>query len=423
MNPTPQTHPPAEINPILIVDDQWIVRDMVGDILSDAGFPVATAEDGVEAWELFQSREGKFALIISDINMPRMGGLELIEKIRAIDPHIPLIVLTSSNEMSVAIEAINHGASDYLLKDENMGDLVLLSVQKMQKMFRMGVENRELLKKLSTRNSDLEKALHQVQTTHEALKASQDQLIQAEKMASLGRLVAGVAHEVNTPIGIGLTAATLLAAKTREISQALQGRTMKKSDLEKYLLKTAENAHLLQSNLTRTAELVQSFKMVAADRSSRERRVFVVKSYLEELLFSLRPHLEKTPHQIKISCPESLTLDNYPGVFAQIVTNLIMNALIHAFDEGMAGQIEIEIYSREEQLVLSFRDNGKGIPPKQLGRIFDPFFTTRRNAGGTGLGLHVVYNLVQQTLGGQITCESEPGKGSTFEITLPRQSL
>jgi signal transduction histidine kinase len=176
---------------------------------------------------------------------------------------------------------------------------------------------------------------------------------------------------------------------------------------------------MILSNLERAADLIQSFKQVAVDQSSEAQRCFNVKEYLEEIILSLRNTLKKTKHTVKIEGDETLILDSYPGVFSQIVTNLVMNSLIHAYDQEDFGQIRLDFKREGECVIFQYADDGKGIHPENLSKIFDPFFTTNRSQGGTGLGLHIVYNLVSQQLKGTIQCESQVNVGTTFIIKLP----
>ncbi|MBY0432208.1 MAG: PAS-domain containing protein [Rhodospirillales bacterium] len=252
------------------------------------------------------------------------------------------------------------------------------------------------------------------------LKAAQGTLIETEKMASLGGLVAGVAHEINTPVGVALTAMSLLAERTRRFRAAFEDGQMKRSDLKAYVECAGEVSDLALANINRAAELIQSFKQVAVDRASAERRPFPLGAYLGEVLSSLRPQLRRSPIEVAIECREDIAVDSYPGALAQVVTNLVMNAVVHAFPEGRAGTIRISTGPRSAgQVEIAFADDGKGIPPENLGRIFEPFFTTRRGSGGSGLGLHIVYNLVTQTLGGTLSVASMPGQGTTFTLRLP----
>ncbi|WP_395454956.1 sensor histidine kinase [Azospirillum melinis] len=277
-----------------------------------------------------------------------------------------------------------------------------------------------------TREVEAEHALRQSRDAAERaldqLKATQASLIQAEKMASLGQLVAGVAHEVNTPIGITITGASQLQALIGELSDRHTANALKKSDFQRFLSDGMEMASLILSNSTRAANLVQSFKLVAVDQSSDERRPFLLRDYIDELLRSLHPtYKARTALAIDVACPADLELDGYPGALSQILTNLIMNALVHALDPEQPGRIAIAARLLGPDMVeLSVADDGNGIAPDVLPKIFDPFFTTRRGAGGSGLGLHIVYNLVTGRLHGTIVVDSRPGEGTRFTLRFPR---
>ncbi len=255
------------------------------------------------------------------------------------------------------------------------------------------------------------------------LKQSQQQLIQTEKMASLGQLVAGVAHEVNTPIGIGVTCASHFEEITKNMTKQFQENAIKRSDLEKYLSDAEKSCNLILRNLKRVAELIRSFKMVSADQSSEKRRAFNLLEYIQDILISLKPKLKKGKIEVEVNCPDDIILDSYPGPFAQVLTNFIMNSLMHGFEGRNEGKITIDADARgESEVMLQYRDNGKGIEPEHVSHIFDPFFTTKRNKGGTGLGLHMVFNIVHTTLGGTISCQSEPEKGVCFQLNIPRKA-
>ncbi|MBK1837087.1 PAS domain S-box protein [Azospirillum sp. YIM B02556] len=277
-----------------------------------------------------------------------------------------------------------------------------------------------------TREVEAENALRQSRDGAERalceLKATQASLIQAEKMASLGQLVAGVAHEVNTPIGITITGASQLQALIGELSDRHSANALKKSDFQRFLDDGMEMASLILSNSTRAANLVQSFKLVAVDQSSDERRAFLLRDYIDELLRSLHPtYKARTALTVAVDCPADLELDGYPGALSQILTNLIMNALVHALDPEQTGRISIAACRKDGDMVeLSVGDDGNGIAPEVLPKIFDPFFTTRRGSGGSGLGLHIVYNLVTGRLHGTIGVESRPGRGARFTLRFPR---
>ena len=253
------------------------------------------------------------------------------------------------------------------------------------------------------------------------LKATQAQLIESEKMASLGNLVAGVAHEINTPLGIGITAASTLEHKTKATVVAFENKELKVSALKTYLEGATRSSQLILNNLERAGKLVQSFKQVAVDQTHLDKRRFAIKKYIKDTLTNLTPHLKQTQHQIVINGDDNLEIDSYPGAFAQIITNLVMNSIIHAYPDERIGQLTFEFDTKAERLILQYQDDGCGIPAENLGKIFEPFFTTRRIHGGTGLGLHIVYNLVTQKLKGTIRCKSTINKGTTFILDLPTQ--
>jgi len=251
------------------------------------------------------------------------------------------------------------------------------------------------------------------------LKESQNQLIQAEKMASLGQLVGGVAHEINTPIGIGVTAATHLDEATRRLASDFANQAMTKDSLESYLAKACEATHLVLSNLQRTGELVANFKQVSVDQASHEQRPFNLKEYIDSIIVSLGPRLRKSPVEIEVQCPADIEVNSYPGALAQVITNLIINSLLHAYPKGVAGVISITVRHIAEQATIIYHDDGAGISQDHLSQVFDPFFTTKRGEGGSGLGMHIVYNIMTQTMGGTIFCESEEGGGTTFILSFP----
>jgi signal transduction histidine kinase len=286
-------------------------------------------------------------------------------------------------------------------------------------------EIHELNKTLEQRVHDRTKALEvtnwDLKVAMERLQLTQNQLIQSEKLVALGGLVAGVSHEINTPVGVSVTAASHLKEKTEEISAAFSNSLMKKSDLEKYLNLANESTEVILSNSRRASELIKSFKQVAVDQSDEQKRSFKVKEYIEQVLLSLKPKLKKTNISIGINCDEGLQINSYAGALSQIVTNLVMNSLIHAFEEGQEGTIIFDIEKQGNNILFTYSDNGKGISKDIIGKIFDPFFTTKRGQGGTGLGLNIVYNIVTQTFGGTIECKSKTGLGTAFNISFPAE--
>jgi signal transduction histidine kinase len=254
------------------------------------------------------------------------------------------------------------------------------------------------------------------------LNTAQQNLIDAERLAALGGLVAGVAHEVNNPIGISLTVASSFARRADMFEAELRSQApLRRSQLEDFVRTSRDAAQQLVANLHRAGELIQSFKQVAVDRSHAERRQFSLGEATDQIVASLRPVLKKAPISLSIEVPHGLMIDGYPGSYGQILTNLFLNATNHAFPDGQAGVISISAKPRgSDDIEIIFADNGAGMTPDVQRQAFDPFFTTRRNEGGTGLGLHIVYNLVTQQLGGRMMLESRLGQGTTFRIIMPR---
>ncbi len=252
------------------------------------------------------------------------------------------------------------------------------------------------------------------------LRNAQQSLIEAEKLAALGSLVAGVAHEVNNPVGISLTVASSFARRCEVFAKEVRDGALRRSRLDEFIEGSRDAAHQLVANLQRAGELIQSFKQVAVDRSHAERRSFDLRESTEQIVVSLRPGLKSVPVTLAVTVPEGITMDSYPGPYGQVLTNLVLNAVAHGFPDGQSGTIVMRARQIDDlQVELTFSDDGVGMTEDVQRRVFDPFFTTRRSQGGTGLGLHIVYNLVTRQLGGRIALSSAPDRGTTFRITLP----
>ncbi|MBF0444747.1 MAG: HAMP domain-containing histidine kinase [Magnetococcales bacterium] len=250
-------------------------------------------------------------------------------------------------------------------------------------------------------------------------KLSQVQLAKSEMMAALGDLVAGVAHEINTPLGTGFTSSSYLNGQTKKVKAAFENQKLTRSDLQAYLEMATESTMLIEKNLSRASDLIRSFKLVAVDQGRNDQRIFDMKNYVEEVLVNLRPKWKRTKHSIKLDCNEDIPVNSYPGAISQIISNLIVNSLTHAFKEKLEGNINIDISQQGEMVLLSYRDDGCGMNQEGVKKVFEPFFTTARDRGGSGLGMHIVYNLVTQALDGKIECKSTLGEGVVFEIIFP----
>ncbi len=265
----------------------------------------------------------------------------------------------------------------------------------------------------------LEKKNQVLKFSLEKLNLAQKSLVESKKMASLGGLVAGVAHEINTPIGICITASSHLSETTELINNKYINEKMTNNNLNSYLKEVNEISLLISSNLIRAAKLISSFKQVAVDQSSNNIRSYKIKKYVDDIFQSLKPKFKNTDIIINIDGDDNLTINGEPGAFAQIITNLVVNTLVHGFEKIVSGNIDINISSQNNSVRFIYTDSGKGIDINHMDKIFDPFFTTKRGKGGTGLGLHIVYNLVVQSLQGSIRVNDQFKHGCQFIIEFP----
>ncbi len=324
-------------------------------------------------------------------------------------------VLARAKDLAARVEQVPAGLQDDILALVESYNLVLKEQRRLVRLSdRQQSQVAKLNKELATRTAQAEDALAK-------LKAVQESLVQAEKLASLGALVGGVAHEINTPVGIALSCASHLSDTTRHLKTLYEADDVGIEDFEAFLTQATDATTLVVDNCKRAAQLIGSFKQVAVDRVSAERRLFNLEKTIDETVTSLSPQIKGAGHRVEVRCPSDIMIDGYPGVLSQILGNFIMNSLIHGFD-GCARQGVIAIKVDRVSLnsiILTYDDNGKGIPDANLSRVFDPFFTTKMGQGGSGLGLNIVYNLVTGPLGGTIAVTSAEDQGTQFKISFP----
>lgn len=300
------------------------------------------------------------------------------------------------------------------IKCENEFGEIVDAFNQIERRLTSDIERRDAAeKKLIETNTELTRTL-------DTLTLAQESLVQSEKFASLGSLVAGVAHEINTPVGVAVTGASFLLEESKKFEQKVNDGTIKKSEFLNFIGSVNEGAKLVLSNTERAAHLIQSFKQVAADETSEARRSFELQAYLSEVLTSLRPKFKKTKISVECTCPAGILMDSYPGLLAQVLTNLITNALRHGYDEGDQGRVDIRARLDDDWVVIECANDGKTIPAEHIGKIFEPFFTTRRSEGGTGLGLNIVFNIVTQRLGGTVRVRSDAETGTCFTVRVPK---
>jgi signal transduction histidine kinase len=268
----------------------------------------------------------------------------------------------------------------------------------------------------------VEQRTAQLRQANDELRLAADQLVQTEKVASLGRLVAGIAHELNTPLGSTLTASSALKAHLSSFGQAaLEGR-LKRSSVDDFVTQSELACEIIERNAQRAAALIDNFKELAVDQASARRRVFCLRRTVEEVIASHHNAWKLTGHRIELEIDEALQMDSFPGPLAQVLCNLLENTLIHGFANKQNGLVRISAQRQGDQVEIRYTDDGGGIPPEYRSKIYDPFFTTRMGQGGSGLGLYIVQTMVTGVLGGQIAVDSRPGHGVTFHITLPQSA-
>lgn len=294
--------------------------------------------------------------------------------------------------------------------------------------FRRSVREQRRLVKVSDRlqaqlaslNQELDRRRTEAEDALARLEETQASLVQSEKLASLGALVAGVAHEINTPVGIALSCASHLDDAVREMRRLFESDDIAVDEFERFMATAGDTSRLVLANCERAAALIRSFKQVAVDRTSAERRPFDLAAVIGETMSSLSPGVRQGGHTVELDSQPGITVDGFPGALSQILTNLVMNSLVHAYEPGRRGRLSLVARLDGEQVRMVYSDDGKGIPEDNLKRIFDPFFTTRRGSGGAGLGLHIAYNLATGPLSGTLSCDSTVGNGTTFTLVFPR---
>jgi len=277
----------------------------------------------------------------------------------------------------------------------------------------------KLLQEVHKQTKQLEVSNEKLQVSIHNLKNTQEQLVESEKMASLGGIVAGVAHDINTPVGIGITGVSHLVNITKEIEKKYNNNEMSQEEFEKYLKDSSALSKQVFENLDKTATLIQTFKQLAIDITNEDKTNFNLCGYLKSTLYNLNLILKETKITIDFECDESIEMYSHPIAFSQIFTNLVMNSIKHAFLKDEKGKISIRVFEKNNTLIITYEDDGCGISNENIERIFEPFFTTNRKENCSGLGLNILYNLIINNLNGSIDCKSEENKGVLFTVKVP----
>ncbi|MBU3916386.1 HAMP domain-containing histidine kinase [bacterium] len=281
-------------------------------------------------------------------------------------------------------------------------------------------ERKKRQKELEEMKDQLEKSNQELSITLDNLKSTQAKLINSEKMAALGEVTASLSHEINTPLGLGVSGASHLNDELVKMKDAFGKSEITKEDFDEFLAVGIDITNVITFNLRKAYRLIKSFKQIAVDQASEAKRLFKVHDYIGQILMSMGNIITKSGHTITIKGDEKLEIDGYPGAFSQVVNNLLMNSIKHAFVDGRKGNIVMDFKAQKDELIFIYSDDGKGIEPENMDRIFEPYFTTQPDNGGTGLGMQVIQEIVTKLFNGTIVCESEPGKGATFIITIQK---
>jgi signal transduction histidine kinase len=400
---------------ILVVDDQSSSIQTLFQVFK-ADHDVFMATSGPKALELCSSVQPD--LILLDVVMPEMDGHEVCRRLKQSETlrHIPIIFITSLNEPADEAQGLELGAVDFIAKPFNTAVVrarvsTHLHLQSALHQVQNAATTMEM--RVQERTAELHRTL-------ERLTLAQADLAKSEARATLSTLIAGVSHEMGTPLGNSLITADTLCDQSEAFAQRSAAGALRRSDLETFVKDVQHGADLIRRNLNRANELLSRFRQVAADQASEQQRVFDLANTVGEVVETIGPSLKRSPHRLIVNIPSGISLHSQPGALGQVLINLINNAYLHAFEpDGPAGQVHIDASATAMGVEIRVGDNGKGMSETVLSQIFDPFFSTKIGAGGTGLGMAIVQDLVQKNLQGRIRAESTPGIGTCFYVTLP----
>ncbi|MES2582242.1 MAG: hybrid sensor histidine kinase/response regulator [Pseudomonadota bacterium] len=398
---------------LLVVDDAPENIDLLHAILKPH-YHVKVANGGEKALKIVQS-DLPPDLVLLDVMMPGLDGYEVCRQIKSRPQtcNIPVVFVTAMDEQKDEEFGLSLGAVDYVTKPFN-ASIVLARVKTHLALHDRTVELERQIAMRTQANADLLQALDQ-------LGAARDKIAQSERLAAVGAMVAGVAHELNTPIGTALLAASTLNDKTQHLVRAMQ-TGIKRSELDQYLGNATQACDLVLTTLNKSASLISSFKRIALTEARSERRRFDLATHVADIAHAVAPMLEDKAIALRLDVPEGITMDSYPEAVHEALQHLIHNARLHGFAQTQTGEVTVSFEAVDDPwIVLRVTDNGGGIPAAHLGRIFDPFFTTKMGTGSNGLGLNVVHNLVTNVLGGSILVTSQPGD-TCFALRIPRNA-
>ncbi len=372
---------------ILIVDDSPVCREVLREVISDHDYQTDSVDSGQNALE--QVKKKSYDLILLDIHMPDMDGFEtcLMLKAHMVSSRIPVIFVTGSSNPQDVAKGFSAGAVDYIQKP---------------------IIPSEVLARVDQQISLLEKD-----------RLANIVLADVKKMADLGSLVSGIAHEVSSPFGTLKLALNHMRSEIAKTQVKMEDNTLQASYLTKFLLEAGELVASSEKNIDNVTQVLSSFKLIAVDQCNISKSIINLEEYVNTILLSLKPKIKVTSHKVYCDIPEDVFIQTKPGVFSQIIINLISNSLLHGFADKSNGSIHIAYQQIADSHVIKYTDDGCGISAKHLDLICQEYFTTKPNSGGTGLGLFIIKNLIESDLNGKMSIESQEGQGVTTTIKLP----
>lgn len=388
---------------ILAVDDNETSLTLLVDILRHENYQVRSANNAETALELITKQLPDIVLL--DVRMPGIDGFQLCRQLKneSLTEDIPIIFISGLDDSDNIVQGFDAGGVDFISKPFHAKEIIAR------------VNTHLVIKRMKIALQD---KTDQIKESVEQAAELQSQLIASEKMAALGRAVAGIAHELNTPMGLCVTATSYLLVKNKQIKAAFNNKTLSSDGMKVFIEAVDETLDIIMTSMNRSTEMVNNFKMVAVDVSSEKLRSFTLHDYLSRVINSLTPEIRKTGHKVEV-IGDDVLIDSYPGALSQVITNIIINAIIHAFDDGQEGSILIRTVLDGSNVHINCIDDGKGMSSESLAQVFDAYYTTRGGEGGSGLGTSIIKQLVDETLLGQVSCSSEIGMGTMFTITLP----
>ncbi len=397
---------------ILVVDDTPANLDLFSQILESEGYQVSFATNGKDALKL--ASLDKPDLILLDIMMPDIDGIETCRQMKQLRDirEVPVIFITAKTDRKDVVDGFSVGAVDFITKPvhhEEVCARVRCHLQ-LQALIKLRDELISMLCKHNERIEDL-------------VEEQGKKLLQTEKLAAIGDMVGEFTHEINTPVGIAITALSYMAEQTELITKSFNENTLNKEDFGAFLDANTDSVGIANTNLNRMVSLIRSFKRVTIDQCTDERVLFDLGDCLSDIVASMQPKIRHSKHKIQLDCDDEMQIYSYPGIFAQIIINMINNSILHGFEETQGGKILLTARFDDGALIIKISDDGKGIEDSVLDKIFDKFYTSKKGEDGSGLGLHIVKGLVRDTLGGSIICRNVLQGGCEFKIDIPEDNL